>query len=136
MSVKRTLCLVLSVILLFSFSLAINVSAAREPEIGLQWNCTSSVSYDLSFEGSTAYVYVNIVGSSAVNRISTTVQLYRQRDNGTWEAIGDPITHLVYKSFIHVLDTVPDLPSGNYQAVLMATVSTPTIDDHLSFLFS
>ena len=139
MSVKRILCLVLSVLLLANFA-TVSVSAIGVP-IGVpsvrpQWNCTSIVSYDLSFEGSTAYVYVHIIGSPDVNRISTTVQLYRQRDNGTWEAIGDSITHLVYKDYITVVDTVPNLPSGNYQAVLMATVSTPTLDDHLSFLFS
>lgn len=132
MSVKRTLCLVLSVLLLINFVLTVSVSAAKDPGVSPLWNCTSSVYFRLDIFDSTAYISTDIYGNSSVNNITVSIQMYH-RILGIWFKYGDPITHTVNGSILSVDDVIPNLSGGTYKAELTGTVTSPTTSDSLFF---
>ena len=132
MFVKRTLCIVLSVLLFVNFALTLCVSAAREPEISPLWNCTSFVSFTLNIIGKTGYIDTDITAKTNDATINVTIQLYYEYSPGKWRVEGSPITHTTTKTMA-ITDTISNLETGNYKAVLLAYVSNPKISDTMSF---
>lgn len=131
MTIKRTLCIVLSVLLFVNFALTLCVSANREPEISPLWNCTNFVSFRLNIIGKTAYIDTDITASTEDATIQVVIQLYYEYEPGKWTTEGMPgITHTV-KEHIAITDKVPDLKKGNYKAVMMAYVSNSNGYDYI-----
>lgn len=130
MYIKRTLCLVLSVLLFVNFALTLCVSANREPEISPLWNCTNFVSFRLNIIGKTAYIDTDITASTNDATIQVVIQLYYEYEPGKWQVVGGPITHTATRD-IGITDTVTNLKSGNYRAVMMAYVSNSNGYDYI-----
>ena len=131
MFIKRTLCIVLSVVLMVNFALSLTVSAAREPEISPLWNCTSFEFFNLSFAGKTASITTKIDGANDNVTINVTIQLYYEYEPGKWTTSGMPyFTHTTTGS-LDVTDRATVSKSGNYKAVMMAHVSDGSVYDYL-----
>ena len=131
MYIKRTLCIVLSVLLFVNFALTLCVSAAREPEVSPLWNSTGFVSFRMGISGKTAYIDTDIDAKTDDATIQVVIQLYYEYEPGKWTTEGMPsITHTA-TGRIGITDTVTGLKSGNYKAVMMAYVSNANGYDYI-----
>ena len=132
MSIKRTICLVLSIVIVTVSTLTMTVNANIKPPANTQWYGTSSVHFSLSKDSGTTYITTCIAGDSTVTKIEATTQLYIIGAHGALIKIGNSNYHCVDSFNLDVADKYYNLADGRYYATLSATVHCPSGTDNIS----
>lgn len=134
MRMKRTLYLVLSIIFISCSLFALTVSAAARPPVASpQWNCTTSVYFDLNItDDRTGYISTGIQGDPGTT-ITATTQLYYLNENNVWLPYGSANKHVSNSFQLAATDTYTDLPAGKYKATLSGHVYGSGTSDYITF---
>ena len=132
MSVKKFICIIISLVMLSVLMFTLTVSAAADPSVSPYWHGTMSEVFVFSVnDQNTGYITTSINGDLSVTKIEATTQLFIFINNGLVK-YGSSNYHVVDKNYLSVVDTYTNLPAGRYSATLSATVYSPNGNDYIT----
>lgn len=127
---KTRIFLIVFVICMLFSSLGLNVSSFNGGDISPQWDNAHTVILDLSFNGSTGYTSVTIIGKNGTTKIEATLTVYR-KSGSTWYYVTE-FSSEKDASQLSLYGTFSGISKTEYKAVLTATVYIGTYGESIS----
>lgn len=112
---KKLLSIILSVIILIISTLTVFAIQPR-------WSYTSSVNFNMYFDGEEGSLEGGVLGSSDVTKIEGTITLYKKNFLGIWSKTGDIWNVRTTSDYLDIWETFTATSGKQYKAELEVEV--------------